>query len=97
MVNIARRERRGKLYCKMKLSGQFQACLIFYKKPLSVKKAKKKKKGSKRKTNNFSPLGSFSAQKIVAFVVFCSLNFILLVGFGMIYVFVHLKFLRKKK
>ena len=45
----------------------------------------------KRKMNNFPPLRSFSAQKIVAFVVFA-----LLVGFGLVYVFVSSRFFRKK-
>ena len=37
------------------------------------------------------------AQKLVAFVVFCSLVFALLVGFGLIYVFVRSGFFSKKK
>ena len=36
-------------------------------------------------------------QKIVAFVVFCLLVFVLLVDFGLICVFVRLKSFRKKK
>ena len=43
----------------------------------------------KRKINNFPPLRSFPARKIVAFVGFCSLNFVLSVSFGLIYVFVR--------
>ena len=50
----------------------------------------------KLKTNDFHPLKSFCARKIVAFVVFCLLNFVLLVGFGLICVFVCSKLLRKK-
>ena len=50
----------------------------------------------KRKTNDFHPLRSFSARKIVAFNIFCLLVFVLLVGFGLICVFVRLKFFRKK-
>ena len=75
----------------MRLLGQFQACLAFlYEKILSVKKA------PKSKTNNFLSLKSFCEQKIVAFVVFCSLVFLLLVGFDLIYIFVRLKFFHKK-
>ena len=74
----------------MRLSGQFQACFFFYENILRVKKA------PKRKINSVSPLRSFSARKIVAFVVFCLLNFFLLVGFGLSFVFVRLKFFRKK-
>ena len=50
----------------------------------------------KRKITNFPPLRSFCAQKIVAFVVFYSLNFALLVGFDLICVLVRLKFFLKK-
>ena len=46
---------------------------------------------------NFLPLRSFSARKIVAFVAFCSLNFVLLVDFDLIYVLVRLNFFRKEK
>ena len=42
-------------------------------------------------------LRCFCAQIIIAFVVFCLLDFIFLVGFGLVYVFVHLKSFRKKK
>ena len=45
----------------------------------------------KRKITTFPLLRIFSAQKAVAFVVFRSFNFVLLVGFGLIYVFVRLK------
>ena len=51
----------------------------------------------KRKINNFPPLRSFCAQKIVAFVVQCLLIFVLLVDFCWIYVFVRLKSFRKNK
>ena len=61
----------------MRLSGQFPVCFFFYENNLSVKKA------LKPKTNNFLPLRSFCAQKIVAFVVFCSLIFVSLVDFGL--------------
>ena len=50
----------------------------------------------KRKIAIFPPLRSFCAEKIVAFVVFCSLNFVVLVGFDLICVFVRLKIFRKK-
>ena len=67
----------------MRLSRQFQKF--------------KKRKFKKRKITNFPPLRSFSARKIVIFAGFCSLNFVLLVGFDLISVFVRLKFFRKKK
>ena len=51
----------------------------------------------KCKIKYFTPLRTFSARKIVAFVVFCSPVFDLLVGFGLIYVFVRSRFFRKKK
>ena len=46
----------------MRLSGQFQSC-FFYEKISYAQKA------PKRKTNDFHPLRSLCAQKIVAFVV----------------------------
>ena len=73
----------------MTLPGQqFQ---FFYEKNLSVKKA------PIRKTKDFTPPRHFCARIITAFVVFCLLNFILLVGFGLVYVFVHSKSFCKKK
>ena len=65
--------------------------IFFYEKILSVKKA------PKCKITNFPLLRCSFAQKIVAFAAFCSLVFVLLVGFGLIYIFVRLKFFRKKK
>ena len=53
-------------------------------------------KAPKRKTNNFYPHRRFCERKIVAFVVFRSLVFILLVGFCLICVFVCSKYFRKK-
>ena len=44
----------------------------------------------------FFPLEGFSTQKIVAFLFFCLLIFILLVCFDLIYVFVPSKIFRKK-
>ena len=61
---------------------------IFLRKDFEVKKA------PKRKINNFPPSRSFSARKIVAFVVFCS---VLLVCLGLIFNFMLLKFKFKKK
>ena len=75
----------------LRLSRQFQVCLFFYEKKLSLKKA------PKGKINNFPPLKSFCAQKIVAFNVFYLLVFVLFVGFDLICVFVCLKFFRNKK
>ena len=50
----------------------------------------------KRKINNFPPLRSFCAPKTVAFVVFCFLVFVLLLGFCLIWLFVRSKcFLQK--
>ena len=77
----------------MRLSKQFQSYflfiyLFFYEKILKVKKA------PKRKINNFPPSRSFSARRIVAFVVFCS---VLLVCLGLIFNFMLLKFKFKKK
>ena len=72
----------------MRLSGQqFQ---FFHEKMLSVKKP------PKRETNNFHPLKRFLTGIIIVFVVFSLLNFILLDGFGLVYVFVRLKSFRKK-
>ena len=48
------------------------------------------------KTNYFHPLRHFCMQKIVAFVVFCSLNFVLLVGFCLWHVFCVRKIFLKK-
>ena len=63
--------------------------IFFYEKILSTQKA------PKHKTNNFHLLRSFCARKIVTFV-FCLLIFVLLVGFGLICIFVHLKSFCKK-
>ena len=52
---------------------------------------------SEFETNDFHLLRSFSAPKIVVFVVFCSLIFVLLVGFCLICVFVRSKSFRKNK
>ena len=50
----------------------------------------------KGKLNDFPALRRFCACKTVAFVVFCSLVFVFLVGFGLICVFLCLKFFCKK-
>ena len=72
----------------MRLSGQqFQ---FFYEQILSVKKA------PRRKASDSPPLSCFCWGIIIDFVVFGLLNFILLVGFGLVYVFVRLKSFRKK-
>ena len=67
------------------------------KRDLEFEKILNAQKAPKRKTNNFYPLGSLCAQKTVAFVVFCLLIFVLLVGFFFVSVFVRLKSFRKKK
>ena len=64
--------------------------ISFYEKILSVKKS------IKRKTSNFYPLTSLCPQKIVAFVVFCLLFFVLLVGFLFVSVFMCTESFRKK-
>ena len=62
-----------------------------------TKKFWAKRKGPKCKANDFTLLRSFAMQNIFAFVVFCLLNFVLLVDFGLIYVFVRLKSFPKKR
>ena len=53
----------------MRLSGEFQACLLFYEKISSVKEV------PKHKTNDFHPLRSFCARKkllpFLLFAYFC--------------------------
>ena len=56
----------------MRLSRQFQACLFFLQKDFAHTKI------TKTQTSDF--LRSLYAQKIVAFVVSCLLNFVLLVN-----------------
>ena len=73
----------------IRLSGQFQVCLfVLYEKFLSVKKA------LNAKQTNFPLLEVFVPAKIVFFVVFCMLLFVLLVGFCLWRVFVRLTFFR---
>ena len=56
-------EQRTSVILYLRLSGQFQVCLFFHEKILSVKKA------PKRTTNNFYSLRSFCAcQKIMSLV-----------------------------
>ena len=53
-----------------------------------LRKASARKKTPKRKRNDFYPLRSFCArEKLLSLVVFCSLIFVLLVNFCLIYVF----------
>ena len=59
----------------MRLSGQFQACLFFF-----YEKISPARKASKRKTSDSHSLRSMCARKIVALVVKCLLNFVLLVN-----------------
>ena len=55
-------------------------------------------KSTKTQNKRFPPSQKFlCTKKTIAFVVFCSLIFILLVGFCLICVFVRLRFFRKKK
>ena len=76
----------------MRLLGQFQTSSFFLRKDFARTKTQ-----IRPKPTNFLSLKSFYVQKIVAFVVFYSLNFILLVGFGLICVFVRAKSFRKTK
>ena len=65
---------------------------FFYEKILNAQKA------PKHKRNDFYPLRSFCGEKIVvAFLVFCSLIFVLLVDFCLICVFVRLTSFLKTK
>ena len=64
---------------------------FFFEKFLSLKKS------LKRKIDNFPPLTGFSAQKSVAFIVFCLIVFVLLVSFCLICIFLHLNLFVKKK
>ena len=67
--------------------GQFQdSLLLFYQNILSVKKLP-----------IFHLLEAFVRKKPFSSVVFCSLVFVLLIGFGFVYVFARSKFFRKKK
>ena len=50
----------------------------------------------KGKINNFPPVRCFYARKLVAFVVYCLLIFLLLVSLGLIHVFARLKSVLKK-
>ena len=70
----------------MKLLGQFKTSLFILRKNFARTKTQ-----IKLKPTNFLCLRSFYAQKIFAFIVFSSLNFISLVGFGLIWVFVSAK------
>ena len=73
----------------LRLSGQFYVFFLW--------KKFEWKKASKCKINDFHPFISFYARKIVAFVVFCLLNFVLLVVFYLICIFVLQKSFHKKK
>ena len=76
----------------MRLLGKFQVCLLFfYEKILNGQKAQK------RKTNSFHTLRSFVRAETCSLFISCSLIFVLLVGFGLIYVFVRLKCFGKKR
>ena len=55
----------------MRLSGQFQACSLFYEKISSVKEA------PKRKASDFHPLRSFCARKkLLPFLLFAHFCFV---------------------
>ena len=55
----------------MRLSGEFQACLLFYEKISSVKEV------PKHKTNDFHPLRSFCARKkLLPFLLFAYFCFV---------------------
>ena len=71
----------------LRLLGQFQdSLLLFYQNILSVKKLP-----------IFHLLEAFVRKKPFSSVVFCSLVFVLLIGFGFVYVFARSKLFRKKK
>ena len=73
------------------ISSQFSFFFFFCKKILSVQKA------PKPKTNDFHPLRSFCAsENLLPLLFFVHLFLFLLVGSGLIYLFVHLKSFRKK-
>ena len=76
-------------YSKMRLSGQLQTSFFFAK----IFRAYK----NENQTNHSVKSFYVAFLKIVAFFIFCSLNFIFLVGFGLICVFVRTKSFRKKK
>ena len=73
----------------MRLSGQLQTSFFFAK----IFRAYKNENQTNHSVRSFY----VAFLKIVAFFIFCSLNFILLVGFGLICVFVRAKSFRKKK
>ena len=73
----------------MRLSGQFQASLFFF-----TKRFWAYKKASKRKITNFTPLRRFLGEKFLPLLFFVRLFMFLLVGFGLICVFVCSKSFR---
>ena len=73
----------------MRLLGQFRVCLFFFMKRFRAEES------TKTQNKRFPHISAFF--RVVAFVVFCSLIFVLLVDFCLIYVFVRLNFFRKKK
>ena len=84
-------EQRTSVILYLRLSGQFQVCLFFYEKILSVKKA------PKRTTNNFYSLRSFCAcQKIMSLFFFVHLFLFCWLFFWLWRVFVRLKLSCKK-
>ena len=75
----------------MRYQGNFGSVYFFYEKILSVKK------NTKTENKRFSPSLKFlCSQKIVAFVVFYSLIFVLLLGFCLWRVLLRSKSFRKK-
>ena len=75
----------------MRLLGQFQACFFFF-----LRTNFECKKAPKFKTNGFHFLKSFcECEKLVPLLFFVRLFVFLLVGFGLVYVFVPLKSFRK--
>ena len=69
----------------MRLSGQFWVFIFFYEKHQDAKQM------------TFAVLEVFMSTKTCCLCCFCLLVFVLLVGFGLIYVFVCSRFFRKKK
>ena len=72
----------------MRLSGQLQTSFFFAK----IFRAYKNENQTNHSVRSFY----VAFLKIVAFFIFCSLNFILLVGFGLMCIFVRAKSFRKK-
>ena len=83
-VHASSRVKRG-------YQDSFKPAYFFYKKISPAQKA------PKRKTNHFHPLRSLCARKIVVLVVYCLLNFILLVNCLRVFLYARNLLVRKNK